>query len=95
MATRVITRIAWNFSGGIPVPVLPTEKRGLCRQPDPYQLYAAVGELFQQEGNLWLDIYRPERHGRKRYSEQSFWIKLFQEELNKRVFTAVWPDSEE
>lgn len=92
MAERTVVRVVWNFCEGIPVSILPAKKRWL-RSPDPYRLYGVVGELFHQEGNLWLDIHRKLEDGyRKRFWDQGFWVELFKKELDERVFTAVWHD---
>ena len=91
MAKRTIVRIVWNFCEGIPVPVLPVGRKWL--RSDPYRLYGVVGELFHQEGRLWLDIHKLEHGYKVRFWKQGFWIKLFKEELDERIFTAVWHDT--
>ena len=91
MVKRIVTRIVWHFCEGIPVPVLPVEKRWFKTRP--YLLHGVIGELTNKKGSLWFDIRRQDGEYKHYFQNNSFWIDLFKEELDKKIFTAVWLDS--
>ena len=88
MAKRIVTRIVWHFCEGIPVPVLPAEKRWFAARP--YLLHGVIGELTNTKGSFWFDIRRRDW---EYFQNNSFWVDFFKEELDKKIFTAVWLDN--